>query len=81
VHFDYDPDDFMRPWKMVSEDGRLELELIPFKERVATSNLVLITSEVHQMFGHYRGRLVTDEGQTIQIREFVGFAEEHHAQW
>jgi hypothetical protein len=81
VAFDYDPDNFMRSWQMVSPDGRLELEFLPFKERVARSNLLLITSEVHQMFGRYQGRLITDEGEEIEIRDIVGFAEEHHAQW
>ena len=33
------------------------------------------------MFGRYKGRLVTDEGEEIEIRDIVGFAEEHHAQW
>jgi hypothetical protein len=81
VQFDYDPTDFMRPWHMASPDGRLDLEFVPFKERVASSNLLLITSEVHQMFGHYRGRLVTDEGETIAVHDAIGFAEEHHAKW
>jgi hypothetical protein len=81
VNFDYDPSEFMRPWKMVSPDRRLKLELMPFKERVAQSNLMLITSEVHQMFGHYQGRLEMDDGEAIEVRDIVGFAEEHHAKW
>jgi hypothetical protein len=81
VQFEYDPNDFMRPWRMASPDGRLELDFQPFKERVARSNLLLITSEVHQMFGQYRGRVITDEGQTIPVRDVIGFAEEHHARW
>jgi hypothetical protein len=81
IDFDYDPQDFMRPWRMTAPDGRLNLELVPFKERIAESNLLLITSEVHQMFGHYQGTVVTDEGETIQVRDVVGFAEEHYAKW
>jgi len=81
VRFDYDSADFMQPWHMASPDGRLDLEFVPFKERVARSNLLLITSQVHQMFGRYRGRLITDEGEAIEIKDAVGFAEEHHARW
>ena len=81
VGFDYDPADFMRPWRMSSPDGRLNLEFVPFNERVARTNLLLVASEVHQLFGHYQGRLVTDEGETIEVRDLVGFAEEHHARW
>ena len=81
VRFDYDPADFMEPWHMVSPNGRLELEFVPFKERVARSNLLLITSEVHQMFGRYRGKVVGDGGEAIEVRDVTGFAEEHHARW
>lgn len=81
VAFEYDAGDFTQPWRMASPDGRLDLEFVPFKERVARSNLVLITSEVHQMFGRYQGKVVTDEGEIIAVRDVIGFAEEHHAQW
>jgi hypothetical protein len=81
VHFDYDSTNFMHPWRMTAADGRLDLEFVPFKERVASSNVLLIQSEVHQMFGRYRGQVVTDEGETIPVHDVIGFAEEHHAQW
>jgi hypothetical protein len=80
IDFDYDPDDFMRPWRMVAGDGRLDLEFTPFLERVARSNLLLIFSEVHQMFGRYSGTAQTEDGETVQL-ELIGFAEEHHARW
>jgi hypothetical protein len=81
VDFTYDPADFMRPWRMASPDGRLELELVPFLERVAKTNLLVITSEVHQMFGRYRGTVKADDGEIIAIDGLIGFAEEHHARW
>ncbi len=81
IPFQYDPTDFMKPWKFVSSDGRLDLEFVPFLERTAKSNVLLIDSEVHQMFGRYSGMVVTDEGETITINDLIGFAEEHHARW
>lgn len=81
VDFTYDPDDFMQPWRMVSSDGRLDLEFVPFLDRTAATNLVIITSEVHQMFGRYYGAVRTDEGEEIQLDGLVGFSEEHHARW
>jgi hypothetical protein len=33
------------------------------------------------MFGRYSGRVVTDEGQVVQIENLIGFAEEHQARW
>jgi hypothetical protein len=41
----------------------------------------VIFSEVHQMFGHYNGEVVADNGEVIKITDLVGFAEEHHARW
>ena len=55
-----DPADYMQPWKFTDSEGRLELDFVPFKDRLATTNLGLIFSEVHQMFGRYSGRAVTD---------------------
>ena len=81
VKFDYVPGDYMRPWKFSDGEGRLDLVFTPFKERLAKTNLGVITSEVHQMFGRYNGTFQSDEGEEIQIRDLIGFAEEHHARW
>ncbi len=81
VEFGYDSSDFMRPWRMVAPDGRLDLEFTPFLDRVAATNLLLITSEVHQLFGRYVGTARTDEGEVLEIAGLLGFAEEHHARW
>lgn len=81
VDFTYDPTDFMKPWRITSPDGRLELEFVPLIERVAATNLLVISSEVHQMFGHYGGTVRTDDGEQIRLDGLIGFAEEHHARW
>ena len=77
----YDHSDYMKPWRFVDSQGRLDLTFVPFKERVARSNLGIIFSEVHQMFGRYTGDVITDEGEEISIDGLTGFAEEHHARW
>ncbi|KUK46292.1 MAG: hypothetical protein XD73_0833 [Anaerolinea thermophila] len=81
VPFVYDPHDFMKPWIFKDNEGRLDLTFTPFKERVATTKLLIIDSEVHQMFGHYNGFFITDEGKKVAIKDLVGFAEDHHARW
>ena len=81
VEFIYDPRDFTRPWLFRDNQKRLDLMLTPFYHRVARTRLPLLSSEVHQVFGRYDGRVVTDDGEEIQIKGLVGFTEEHHAQW
>jgi hypothetical protein len=81
VKFDYISGDYMQPWKFTDADGRLDLVFTPFKDRLATTNLGIIFSEVHQMFGRYNGIAVADSGEVVQIKDLIGFAEEHHARW
>ncbi len=81
VDFRYSAQDFQQPWRMVAPDGRLDLTFTPFVERVAATNLLLVASKVHQLFGRYRGHVVADDGERIAVDGLVGFAEEHHARW
>jgi len=81
VYIDYDPGEYMRPWKFTDNQNRLSLDFVPFKERLATTRLGIIDSEVHQMFGRYSGFAVTDEGEKIELEGLIGFAEDHQARW
>jgi hypothetical protein len=81
VDFEYHAGSFMQPWSMKSEGHDLELEFRPFLERLAKTDLKLLSSEVHQMFGTYHGRLITQAGEVIEVNDLIGFAEEHHARW
>jgi hypothetical protein len=81
VRFGYQSGEYMRPWHFTDNQGRLDLTFTPFKERVAVTNLGLIFSEVHQMFGRYAGRLALDDGQALDLCDLIGFAEEHQARW
>jgi hypothetical protein len=81
VQFTYDDTNYMNPWNFSDSEQRLELEFKPFTERIARTNLGIIVSEVHQLFGHYSGYVITDNSETLHIHNLVGFAEEHHAKW
>jgi len=81
VRFDYKSGDYMQPWCFTDDEKRLDLTFTPFKDRTARTNLGIIFSEVHQMFGRYKGRVILDDGSTLEIRDLIGFAEEHHARW
>ncbi len=81
VKFDYVSGDYMKPWHFTDTQGRLDLIFTPFKDRTAITNLGVIFSEVHQIFGRYNGQVVADDGQPLEVRDLIGFAEEHHARW
>lgn len=82
ITFDYDPSDFMASWHLfTSVANRIDLEFTPFFERKAKTDAFVIYSEVHQMFGHFNGRLQCSDGETVQIKNAIGWAEDHHAKW
>ena len=80
--FEYDTNDFMAPWHLkTTATDRVDLVFTPFFERVAKTDALVIRSEVHQMIGKFKGTLKTDEGESIQIDEAIGWAEDHNARW
>ena len=81
VEFQFNSDNYMLPWKMTSDDGRLDLDFEPFYDRTAKTDVKILRSEVHQMFGRYSGHLITEDGEKILVKNLIGFAEEHFAKW
>jgi hypothetical protein len=82
IIFEYDRNNLMKPWVLKSAlTDRVNLTLIPFYERVAKSNLLIVKSEVHQLIGHFSGTIKADGEETIFIDNIVGAIEEHWGQW
>ena len=81
IEFEYDAKAFMRPWKLkTKESDAVNLEFTPFYEKAGALNLLLISADTHQLFGHFTGTLRVDS-KTIVIDRQLGWAEEHRARW
>ncbi|MBN2562473.1 MAG: DUF2804 domain-containing protein [Phycisphaerae bacterium] len=81
VRFDYDRSDFMKPWHMrTASSDSVDLTFTPFFDRASRTNLLVLRSEVHQMFGRYTGHLRAG-GRTVRVSDVPGWAEEHVARW
>ena len=74
-------DDFMSPWTFTSTDGRFEMDFVPIIDRASCTDVKLICSDQHQVFGRFTGKMVLDDGTEIKLRDFVGFAEKVHNKW
>ena len=74
-------DDFMSPWKFSSDDGRFEMDFVPVMDRCAKIDLKLICSDQHQVFGRFSGTAVLDDGQKVEIKDLIGFAEKVRNKW
>jgi hypothetical protein len=80
--FDYNPAAFMQPWKIHTHASEMvSLTFTPFFERVAKTNALVLRSEVHQMIGHFSGTVQDHSGNSYQLADLIGWAEEHYARW
>ena len=74
-------EDYMSPWIFTSDDGRFEMDFVPIIDRAACTDVKLICSDQHQVFGRFTGKAVLDDGKEIYIKDFLGFAEKVHNKW
>ncbi len=80
--FEYDRSNYMKPWRIKSVHSDLvDLEFIPFFERVAKTEALILGSEVHQMIGRFTGSVKDSDGKAYKISNFIGWAEDHKARW
>ena len=73
--------DYMAPWTFTSDDNRFEMDFKPVLDRSAVMDVKLLKSEQHQVFGLFSGTAVLDNGRSIKLRDFPGFAERVENKW
>ena len=72
---------FTEPWKFTSDDGRFEADFVPVLDRASCTDVKLIKSDQHQVFGRFTGRAVLDNGNVVKFADFPGFAEKVSNKW
>ena len=71
-------DNYVDPWKFTSSDGRFEMDFVPIIDRAAKTDVKIILTDQHQVFGRMNGTAILDDGTKIEIKDFLCFAEEVH---
>ena len=74
-------DDYLSPWHIVSDDERFDMVFTPFLDRASDTNVLLVRSNQHQVFGKYSGKAVLDDGTILKINDLTGFAEKVYNKW
>lgn len=74
-------EDYLSPWTMYDDAGRLKLSFVPILDRRSDTNLLLMRSNQHQIFGRYTGAVLLDSGEMLPINSLVGFAEKVCNKW
>jgi hypothetical protein len=81
VSFVIPEDSFLKPWTFTSNDGRFEMIFVPLLDRASNTNVLVIQSDQHQVFGRFTGTAVLDDGTRLQVKDFLGFAEKVVNRW
>lgn len=74
-------EDYLTPWTFTSDDGRFEMDFEPILDRASCTDVKLICSDQHQVFGRFTGKAVLDDGTVLEIKNLTGFAEKVHNKW
>ncbi|MBR4944553.1 MAG: DUF2804 domain-containing protein [Peptococcaceae bacterium] len=74
-------EDYLKPWKFTSDDGRFEMDFVPIINRASYTDLKLLKSLQNQVFGRFTGKAVLDDGTVVEIKDFLGFAEKVENAW
>ena len=72
---------YMEQWEFTSDDGRFEMRFAPVIDRASCTDVKLIKSDQHQVFGRFSGTAVLDGGETLQVRDLFGFGEKVENKW
>lgn len=67
--------DFLKPWHVRDDEGRLDLTFTPSFDRFDYTDALLVVSDQHQVFGTFDGFAILDDGSRFEIRGLKGFAE------
>lgn len=71
----------MAPWRLRGTDGRVDLVLEPTVDRSSDTDLWVIRSDQHQVFGRFPGTVTLDDDTRVRVDGLPGFAEEVADRW
>ncbi len=81
ITFKIQKDNYLDTWYFSSNDKRFEMKFEPILDRYSNTNIVIIQSRQHQVFGRFSGQAILDDGTILTLKDFLGFAEEVKNRW
>lgn len=72
---------YTKPWTFTSSDGRFEMNFNPLLDRKSKTDVGIICSDQHQVFGKFNGKMILDDGKIIELKDFTAFAERVFNKW
>lgn len=72
--------DYLKPWRITSSDLSINLIFTPIIDRVDCTDVLLIASKQHQVFGKFKGTIKVKD-LIIEFNDELGFAERVYNKW
>lgn len=74
-------DDLLSPWHFTDSEGRLDMIFAPIMDRASKTDVKVICSDQHQVFGRFTGTVRLDDGACLHLNDCLGFAEKVFNKW
>ena len=74
IRFDI-PDNIRQPWKIVSSDGRFDMDFYPIFDNHQSMSALFISQKSNQVFGKMYGKAILDDGKALDINGLTCFCE------
>ena len=71
---------YLEPWQIKSKDNKIDLTFTPILDRFDNTNLLILKSIQHQVFGTFNGKICVD-GIEVEIKDAISFAERVTNYW
>ena len=71
----------MKDWTFTDNLGRFNLTFKPVIDRFDNTDLIVLGSCQHQVFGLLSGEVVLDDGTKVEFKDKLGFAEHVKNKW
>jgi hypothetical protein len=81
VEFIYDPNNYLKNWKIIDNEGKIDIDFLPIIDRNSNSDFIIIKSIQHQVFGYFSGTIKLEENKIIKFNNLLGFAEDVFNAW
>jgi hypothetical protein len=75
VTFHIPPANWLSPWHFTSSDNRLEMDFTPHQERIDRRQMLFFSMNRRQFYGSFSGKVILDDGSTLDFHNLTGFAE------
>ena len=81
VFFDYLPNEMMKPWKITSDENKLNATMVPFYHQKAGMMVFDLGMLVDKMYGRFSGNITLDDGTVVAFENLLGFIEHSYQKW